>query len=64
MVEVAQFGYAVVGVVYGFLAAAAIHRAAAGLWERKKIQENRAEALLWQSFLGTFKNRPFLVSLR
>jgi glycoside/pentoside/hexuronide:cation symporter, GPH family len=53
-------GYGTVGIFYGILAAAALWMAAAGLHERKKIAESKAEAPPWRTFVDTFKNRPFV----
>jgi GPH family glycoside/pentoside/hexuronide:cation symporter len=55
-----RFGYGVVGLVYGCLAAAALLIAAAGLRERKEIQDTKAETPPVRAFLATFKNRPFI----
>jgi glycoside/pentoside/hexuronide:cation symporter, GPH family len=56
----ARQGYAVTGVFYGLLAAAALWIAAAGLRERPRIAESRAEAPPWRAALDTLRNRPFL----
>ena len=53
-------GYGGVGIIYGILAAAALLIAAAGLKERKKISESKAETAPLKSLLATFKNRPFV----
>jgi GPH family glycoside/pentoside/hexuronide:cation symporter len=53
-------GYGVVGLLHGILAAAVLWIAAAGLRERKRIAESKAEASPWRTFLDTLKNRPFL----
>ncbi|MCP4537152.1 MAG: MFS transporter [Chloroflexi bacterium] len=53
-------GFGAIGIIYGALAAIALWVAAAGLRERKKISERKAEAPPWKTFLDTFKNRPFV----
>jgi len=53
-------GYGAAGVIYGLLAAAVLWIAAAGLRERKKISQARAETPPWRAFVATFKNRPFV----
>lgn len=53
-------GYGAVGVLYGVVAAAALLICAAGIRERKQVAESRAEAPPIQTFLQTFKNRPFI----
>ena len=53
-------GYAMVGVLYGALAAAALWIAAAGLRERAKIAENRSRSRPWRALLDTLRNRPFV----
>ncbi len=53
-------GYGVVGLLYGGLAAAALWIAAAGIRERRRIAESKAQAAPWRTFLDTFKNRPFV----
>jgi len=52
-------GYGAVGVLYGFVAAAALLICAAGIHERKRISESRAEAPPVKTFLQTLKNRSF-----
>ncbi|NIP15290.1 MAG: MFS transporter, partial [Pseudomonadales bacterium] len=53
-------GYGWIGVIYGVLAAVALWVAAAGLRERTKVSESRAETPPLQTFLATFRNRPFV----
>ena len=53
-------GFGSVGILYGALAAGALWIAAAGLRERKKISEQKAEAPPWRTLVDTLKNRPFV----
>jgi GPH family glycoside/pentoside/hexuronide:cation symporter len=53
-------GYGCIGIVYGALAAIVLWGAAAGLKERRQVSESSAKAPPLQTFLGTFKNRPFV----
>jgi GPH family glycoside/pentoside/hexuronide:cation symporter len=53
-------GYSAVGVIYGLLAAVVLWIAAAGLRERKKISESKAQTAPWKAFLATLRNRPFV----
>jgi GPH family glycoside/pentoside/hexuronide:cation symporter len=55
-----RVGYGWVGLIYGVLAAVALWVAAAGLKERKKVSESKAETPAMQTFLATFGNRPFV----
>jgi GPH family glycoside/pentoside/hexuronide:cation symporter len=55
-----RVGYGWVGLIYGVLAAVALWVAAAGLRERKKVSESKAETPAMQTFLATFRNRPFV----
>ena len=53
-------GYGAIGVFYGILAAVVLLVAAAGLRERKKISESKAQTPPLQTFLATLRNRPFV----
>ncbi len=53
-------GYAVIGVIYGLLAAAALWICAAGVRERSKIRESKSETPALSALTTTFKNRPFV----
>ncbi|MCX7855580.1 MAG: MFS transporter [Anaerolineae bacterium] len=53
-------GYGIVGILYGALAAVVLWIAAAGIRERPRIAESKAEAPPLRTFLETFRNRPFL----
>ncbi len=53
-------GYGVVGILYGLLAAAALWIAAAGIRERKRVAEARAQAPAWRTLRDTLRNRPFV----
>ena len=52
-------GYGMVDVVYGSLATAALWIYAAGIKERKKIEQSISEMPATRSLLTTSKNRPF-----
>lgn len=53
-------GYSAVGVLYAILAAGVLWISAAGIKERKKISESKAQTPPVRAFLTTFRNRPFL----
>jgi len=53
-------GFNITGAIYGLLAAVVLWIAAAGLRERKKISESKAETPALKTFAATFKNRPFV----
>jgi GPH family glycoside/pentoside/hexuronide:cation symporter len=53
-------GYGAVGMIYAVIAAAVLWLAAAGIQERKRISESKAETPPLRAFLATFRNRPFV----
>ena len=53
-------GYAMVGLLYGIIAAAALLISAAGLRERPEVSSRTAEDPPWQTFGEALKNRPFV----
>ena len=52
-------GYRAVGILYGLLAAAALWIAAAGIRERGRVSEARAQAPPWRTLRDTLRNRAF-----
>jgi GPH family glycoside/pentoside/hexuronide:cation symporter len=53
-------GYGATGLIYAIVASVVLWIAAAGIKERKKISESRAETPPLRAFLTTFRNRPFV----
>jgi GPH family glycoside/pentoside/hexuronide:cation symporter len=53
-------GYGAIGIIYGILAALVLWIAAAGLKERQKISQSKAQTPPLQTFLTTLRNRPFV----
>jgi len=53
-------GYGAIGIIYGALAALVLLIAAAGLRERKRVSESRCQTPPFRTFLGAFRNRPFV----
>jgi GPH family glycoside/pentoside/hexuronide:cation symporter len=53
-------GYATVGLLYGFIAGAALLISAAGLRERSEVSSRTAEAPPWRTLGDAFNNRPFI----
>ncbi len=53
-------GYAVVGALYGLIAAIALLISAAGLRERPEVSARTAEDSPWTTFGEAFRNRPFV----
>jgi len=53
-------GYGAIGIIYGVLAALVLWIAAAGLKERAKISQSKAQTPPLQTFLTTLRNRPFV----
>lgn len=54
-------GWGFIGILYGTICAVVLIISAAGIRERKKIQETRAKINVWKSIKATFSNRPFLL---
>lgn len=53
-------GYSAVGVLYGLVAALALWIAAAGLRERREINQKPSTTPMMRAFTITFRNRPFV----
>lgn len=60
MFEAKRNGYAFIGILYGIIAAVALLIAAAGLREKSKISQSKAETPPFKTFANTLRNRPFV----
>jgi len=55
-----RMGYGATGVIYAVIAALVLWISAAGIKERKKYSESKAETPPLPAFVATFRNRPFV----
>jgi GPH family glycoside/pentoside/hexuronide:cation symporter len=53
-------GWGYIGIIYGALCALVLLISAAGLRERKKVMDTKAQFNVWESFKATFRNKPFI----
>ncbi len=53
-------GWGYIGIIYGALCALVLLISAAGIRERKKVMDTKAQFNVWESFKATFRNKPFI----
>ena len=58
---VERSGWGFIGILYGAICAVVLIISAAGIKERRKVQQTEANINVWQSLRATFSNKPFLI---
>ena len=53
-------GWGCIGIIYGAFCALVLLISAAGIRERKKVMDTKAQFNVWESFKATFRNKPFI----